>query len=51
MKPWEPNVEDATKVAQQTTQLAQRLTIMLKEKGVLTDAEEAELLGIYDPHE
>lgn len=51
MRPTGLSLETVASAGAMTTEVVQRLTIMLKEKGVLTDAEEAELFGIYDPHE
>jgi hypothetical protein len=51
MKPWEPNVEDATELARQSTAAVQRLTQMLEEKGVLLAGESTEIFQIFRPDE
>lgn len=51
MKPWEPNVEDATELARQSTAAVQRLTQMLEEKGVLSAGESTEIFQIFRPDE
>lgn len=51
MKPWEPNVADATELARQSTAAVQRLTQMLEQKGILTKDEGVEIFQIFRPDE
>ena len=51
MRPTGLSLETVASAGAMTTEVAQRLTILLEKKGVITQEEATEILGVYDPHE
>lgn len=48
MKPWEPNVEDATQLAHQTSTAVQTLTRLLERKGLITREEADSVMTAFE---
>ncbi|MEW1989194.1 hypothetical protein AB0365_09825 [Brevibacterium casei] len=48
MKPWEPNVEDATQLAHQTSTAVQTLTLLLERKGLITREEADSVMTAFE---